>query len=52
VAIANRIAEISVEFAAKEVAAIRFMAKERRSARELEEKAAYNTGYPALQAYW
>jgi hypothetical protein len=41
-----------VEFAAKEVAAKRFMAKERRSARELEEKAAYNTGYPALQAYW
>jgi hypothetical protein len=46
-AIANRAAEISVEFAAKEAAAKMLIAAERRAARELEEKAVCDTGYPA-----
>jgi hypothetical protein len=41
-----------VEFAAKEAAAKRLMAAERRAARDLEEKAACDAGYPAWQAYW
>jgi hypothetical protein len=51
-AIANRVAELSVEFAAKEAAAKKLMAAERRAARELEEKVACDAGYPAWQAYW
>jgi hypothetical protein len=47
VAIVNRIAEISVEFAAKETSAKRLMSAEWRAARELEEKAVCDTGYPA-----
>jgi hypothetical protein len=46
-AIANRVAEISVEFAAKETAAKKLMATELQAAKELEDKAAYNAGYPA-----
>jgi hypothetical protein len=51
-AIASRVAKISVEFAAKEAAAKKLMAAERQAARELEEKAACDAGYPAWQAYW
>jgi hypothetical protein len=51
-AIANRAAKISVEFAAKEVAAKRLMAAKRQATRELEEKASYYTSYFAWQAYW
>jgi hypothetical protein len=47
--IANRVAKISVEFAAKEAAAKRLMAAEQRAARELEEKATCDDGYPAWQ---
>jgi hypothetical protein len=36
-----------VEFTKKEAAAKKLMAAERRAIGELEEKAAYNTGYPA-----
>jgi hypothetical protein len=46
-AITNRVAEISVEFSAKEAAAKKLMAAERQAARELEEKAACDAGYPA-----
>jgi hypothetical protein len=45
--IANRIAEISMEFATKEVAAKRLMAAKWRVARELEEKVACDIGYPS-----
>jgi hypothetical protein len=51
-AIASRAIKILVEFAAKEAAAKKLMAAERRAARELEEKAACDAGYPAWQAYW
>jgi hypothetical protein len=51
VAIANRVAEISVEFAAKEAATKRLKAAERRAAREFEEKAVCKAGYPAWKAY-
>jgi uncharacterized membrane protein len=46
-AIANRTAEISVEFASKEAAAKRLIAAKRRAARDLEEKAVCDTSYPA-----
>jgi hypothetical protein len=42
-----RVTDISVEFAAKEAAAKRLMAAERRAPRELEEKMACDAGYPA-----
>jgi phosphopantetheinyl transferase (holo-ACP synthase) len=51
-AAASRATKILVEFAAKEAAAKKLMADERRAARELEEKAACDAGYPAWQAYW
>jgi hypothetical protein len=51
-AIASRATEISVEFAAKEAAAKKLMAAERRAARKLKEKAACAAGYPAWQACW
>jgi hypothetical protein len=51
-AIASRAAEISVEFAAKKVAAKKLMAAERRATRKLKEKAACAASYPAWQAYW
>jgi hypothetical protein len=47
VAIASRTTKISVEFVAKEAAAKKLMVAERRAARELEEKAACDAGYPA-----
>jgi hypothetical protein len=50
-AITNRVTKISVEFAANDAAAKRLIATKRRAARELEEKEACNTGYPAWQAY-
>jgi hypothetical protein len=50
--IANRVAEISAEFAIKEAAARELMLAERRAARELKEKAACDAGYPTWQAYW
>jgi hypothetical protein len=52
VTIADHFTEISVEFAAKEAAAKRLMAAEQCTARELEEKAVCDAGYPAWQAYW
>jgi hypothetical protein len=51
-AIANRAAKISVEFATKEAAAKRLMVTKRQYARELEEKATCDAGYPTWQAYW
>lgn len=44
--------EISIEFAKKEAVDKRLMAVERLAIRVLEEKAVYNAGYPAWQAYW
>jgi hypothetical protein len=44
---ANRVADISTEFIVKEAAAKKLMATEWRAAREIEEKAVYNVGYPA-----
>jgi hypothetical protein len=41
-----------VEFAEKKAAPKKLMAAERRATGDLEEKAAYNAGYPAWQAYW
>jgi hypothetical protein len=46
-AVANRVADISMEFVAKEAVTKKLMAAEWRAAREIEEKAAYNVGYPA-----
>jgi hypothetical protein len=51
-AIADCVAEILVEFAAKEAASKRLMAGERFAARELEEKAVCDAGYPSWQTYW